>query len=90
MEGLNALVAAIKELPNLSSLKCASCRVPYPDSYPFRQVSGIGRRHQHAHVLVVDLPLPACHSLNNNRFGEQGAVVLAKVMPECKALVSLR
>ena len=24
MEGLNALIAAIKELPNLSSLKCAS------------------------------------------------------------------
>ena len=26
MEGLNALIAAIKELPNLSSLKCASSR----------------------------------------------------------------
>ena len=35
MEGLNALVAAIKELPNLSSLKCACSRVPYPDSCPF-------------------------------------------------------
>ena len=44
MEGLNALVAAIKELPNLSSLKCVSSRVPHPDSYPFRQVCGIGHR----------------------------------------------
>ena len=45
MEGLNALIAAIKELPNLSSLKCASSRVHYPDSYLFRQVCTIGRRH---------------------------------------------
>ena len=28
MEGLKALIAAIKELPKLSSLKCAN-RVPY-------------------------------------------------------------
>mgnify|MGYP007060120129 CR=1 FL=1 len=42
VEGLKALVAAIKQMPNLSSLEYASSRVPYPDSYPFRQVCGIG------------------------------------------------
>ena len=30
MEGLKALITAIKELPNLSSLKCASSRLPTP------------------------------------------------------------
>ena len=35
MEGLNALVEAIKELPNLSSLKCASSRVHHTSSYLF-------------------------------------------------------
>ena len=38
MEGLNALVVAIKQMPNLSSLKCASSRLPYSNSYLFRQV----------------------------------------------------
>ena len=33
MGGLNALIAAIKELPNLSSLKYASSRVPCLGSY---------------------------------------------------------
>ena len=45
MDGLNALVSAIKELPNLSSLKCASSGVHYPDSYLFRQVCAIGWCH---------------------------------------------
>ena len=34
-----------KELPNLSSLKCANSRVHYPDSYLFRQVCAIGLWH---------------------------------------------
>ena len=42
MDGLNALVSAIKQLPNLSSLKCASSGVPYPNFYLFRQVCDIG------------------------------------------------
>mmetsp|Transcript_44068 Transcript_44068/g.129857 ORF Transcript_44068/g.129857 Transcript_44068/m.129857 type:complete len:673 (-) Transcript_44068:27-2045(-) len=48
MEGLNALIAAIKGMPNLSSL-----------------------------------------NLGDNRLGPQGATELAKVLPECTALVSL-
>ena len=29
MEGLNAIIAVLPKLPNLSSLKCASSKVPF-------------------------------------------------------------
>ena len=86
MEGLNALVAAIKELPSLSSLKCASSRVPCPGSYLFRQVCGIGRWHSG----LLTLSLLTCCSLNGNELGPEGITELAKALPECKALASLR
>ena len=86
MDGLNALIAAIKELPSLSSLKCASSRVPCPNAYLFKQVCYIGRWHSG----LLSLSLLSCCSLNGNGLGPEGITELAKALPECKALASLR
>ena len=44
---------------------------------------------QHLHVRV-SASLLACRSLDRNYLLDKGAAELAKVLPECKALVSLR
>ena len=53
----------------------------------------IGRCHAGANMYlhwVTNLLSSLSCSLDENYIDEQGAVVLAKVLPECKALVSLR
>ena len=60
MEGLKALIAAIKELPKLSSLKCAN-RVPYL-ILPILGKCDIGLWH--THLLTAD---SSGHSLDDNR-----------------------
>ena len=53
----------------------------------------IGPRHtgRSMHLRkVANLLSPASCSLNDNFIKAEGAVALAKVLPECKALVSLR
>ena len=91
MEGLKALIAAIKELPKLSSLRCAN-RVPYL-ILPILDKCDIGlwhTRHWYEWVPGADIhSLPLC-SLSDNKIGEKGAAELAKVLPECKSLVWLR
>ena len=53
----------------------------------------MGLRHtgrcMHLHWVANLLPPAAC-SLDQNNIGSTGAVELAKVLPQCMALVSLR
>ena len=84
MAGLDALIGAFKQTPQLASLKCVSSRTP---TARFAMMCDSGLCHSTAHE-VADLPFRACCSLDRNLIKPKGAVALAKGLP--KLLVSLR
>ena len=87
---MKALIAAIEKMPNLTSLKYASAII---ECARVCQLCAIGRCRAALRCgrVVASLVLPCCSgSLNKNDIKAEGAVALAKALPECKALVSLR
>ena len=58
MEGLNAIIAVLPKLPNLSSLKCASSKVPFWPRSAGRATLG--------DVAFLTAGAP-CYSLDNNQ-----------------------